>query len=82
MFNLAHEVLFATGYAQKANERHAMWLGRVLFKPVRQAELVAARASIVSAKCGMKHGIRVVPVEIYEAETRRRNREAREQQTE
>ena len=34
------KVLFATGYAQKANERNAMRLGRVLFKPFRQPDVI------------------------------------------
>ena len=36
----AIKVLFATGYAQRAAERQAMRLGRILFKPLRQAELM------------------------------------------
>jgi two-component system, cell cycle response regulator CpdR len=36
----AIKVLFTTGYAQRAAERQAMRLGRILFKPLRQAELV------------------------------------------
>ena len=34
------KVLFATGYAQRAAEREAMRLGRVLFKPLRESDLV------------------------------------------
>lgn len=34
------KVLFATGYAQKATERGAMRVGRVLFKPLREAEVI------------------------------------------
>ena len=34
------KVLFTTGYAQKAIERGAMRQGKVLFKPVREPELV------------------------------------------
>jgi CheY-like chemotaxis protein len=34
------KVLFATGYAQRAAERQAMRLGRVLFKPLRAIELI------------------------------------------
>ncbi len=34
------KVLFATGYAQKATERNAMRLGPVLFKPIRQPQLI------------------------------------------
>jgi two-component system, cell cycle response regulator CpdR len=36
----AIKVLFATGYAQRAAEREAMRLGRILFKPLRHAELI------------------------------------------
>ncbi len=36
----AIKVLFTTGYAQRAAERQAMRLGRVLFKPLRHAELI------------------------------------------
>jgi len=36
----AIKVLFATGYAQRATERQAMRLGRILFKPLRQSELL------------------------------------------
>lgn len=36
----AIKVLFATGYAQRAAERQAMRLGRILFKPLREAELI------------------------------------------
>lgn len=43
------KVLFATGYAQKATERQAMHVGRVLFKPVRQAELVREVESLLAA---------------------------------
>ncbi|HEX7968236.1 MAG TPA: response regulator [Stellaceae bacterium] len=34
------KVLFATGYAQKATERNAVRLGRVLFKPFRRPDLI------------------------------------------
>ena len=34
------KVLFATGYAQRAAEREAMRLGRILFKPLRHPELI------------------------------------------
>jgi hypothetical protein len=34
------KVLFTTGYVQKAIERGAMGQGKVLFKPVREPELV------------------------------------------
>jgi two-component SAPR family response regulator len=33
-------VLFATGYVQRATERGAMRLGRLLYKPLRQAEVI------------------------------------------
>ncbi len=36
----AIKVLFATGYAPLAAEREAMHQGRLLFKPVRSADLV------------------------------------------
>ena len=36
----AIKVLFTTGYAQRAAERQAMRLGRILFKPLRHAELI------------------------------------------
>lgn len=36
----AIKVLFATGYAQRATERQAMRLGRILFKPLRADELI------------------------------------------
>ena len=34
------KLLFTTGYAQRAAEREAMRHGRLVFKPVRQAELL------------------------------------------
>ena len=34
------KLLFTTGYAQRAAERDAMRHGRLVFKPVRQAELL------------------------------------------
>ncbi len=34
------KVPFATGYAQKATERNAIRLGPVLFKPIRQPQLI------------------------------------------
>ena len=43
------KVLFATGYAQKAKERNAMRLGKVLFKPFRRAELVLEVESLLAA---------------------------------
>ena len=36
----AIKVLFTTGYAQRATERQAMRLGRVLFKPLREADMI------------------------------------------
>jgi CheY-like chemotaxis protein len=36
----AIKVLFATGYVQKATERGAMRLGSLLYKPLRQAEII------------------------------------------
>ena len=36
----AIKVLFATGYAQRAAERQAMRFGRILFKPLREVELL------------------------------------------
>jgi CheY-like chemotaxis protein len=43
------KVLFATGYAHKVTERGAMQVGRVLYKPVRQAELVGAVQAVLAA---------------------------------
>jgi CheY-like chemotaxis protein len=43
------KVLFATGYARKVTERGAMHVGRVLYKPLRQAELVGAVQSLLAA---------------------------------
>ena len=34
------KVLFATGYPQQATEREALQHGKLLFKPLRQAELL------------------------------------------
>jgi CheY-like chemotaxis protein len=34
------KVLFATGYVQRATERGAMRLGRLLYKPLRQTEVI------------------------------------------
>jgi hypothetical protein len=42
-------VLFTTGYAQKARERDAMRYGKVLFKPLRQAEVIREVDSLLSA---------------------------------
>src|SRR5690242_8798518 len=35
-------VMFQTGYAQRATEREAFRLGRVLFKPLREPDIVEA----------------------------------------
>ena len=43
------KVLFATGYAQKVTERGAMHVGRVLYKPLRQAELVREVEALLAA---------------------------------
>jgi two-component system, cell cycle response regulator CpdR len=43
------KVLFTTGYAQKARERDAMRYGKVLFKPLRQAEIIREVDSLLSA---------------------------------
>ncbi len=43
------KVLFTTGYAQKAIERGAMRHGKVLFKPVREPELVREVALLLAA---------------------------------
>src|ERR1700688_4570072 len=42
------KVLFTTGYVQKATERGAMHVGRVLYKPLRQAELVGAVEALLA----------------------------------
>jgi CheY-like chemotaxis protein len=34
------KILFATGYVQRATERGAMRLGRLLYKPLRQPEVI------------------------------------------
>ena len=43
------KVLFATGYAQKAVERDAVRVGRVLYKPLRQVEVIRAVESLLAA---------------------------------
>lgn len=43
------KVLFVTGYAQKATERGAMRLGKVLFKPLRQPEIIREVEEVLAA---------------------------------
>jgi CheY-like chemotaxis protein len=43
------KVLFATGYAQKAIERDAIHQARVVYKPLRQAELVKEIEALLAA---------------------------------
>jgi two-component system, cell cycle response regulator CpdR len=43
------KVLFATGYAQRATERAAMRVGRVLFKPLREAEVIREVEALLAA---------------------------------
>ncbi len=43
------KVLFATGYVQKATERNAIHVGRVLYKPLRQAEVIREVESLLAA---------------------------------
>ncbi|HKW55374.1 MAG TPA: response regulator [Stellaceae bacterium] len=43
------KVLFATGYVQKANERGAVRVGRVLYKPLREVEVVGAVQAVLAA---------------------------------
>ncbi|HWG79595.1 MAG TPA: response regulator [Stellaceae bacterium] len=43
------KVLFATAYAMKAFERRAIQQGRILYKPVRQLEIVQALEHLVAA---------------------------------
>lgn len=43
------KVLFQTGYAQRATEREAFRLGQVLFKPLRQPEVVQAVEQLLAA---------------------------------
>ena len=42
-------VLFQTGYAQRASEREAFRLGRVLFKPLRQPDIAQAIERLLAA---------------------------------
>jgi YesN/AraC family two-component response regulator len=42
-------VLFATGYVQRATERGAMRLGGLLYKPLRQAEVIREVAAVLVA---------------------------------
>ncbi len=43
------KVLFATGYPQKATERNAMHVGRVLYKPLRAVEVVREVEALLAA---------------------------------
>jgi CheY-like chemotaxis protein len=43
------KVLFATGYAREATERGAMQFGRVLYKPLRAAEVVREVEALLAA---------------------------------
>ena len=43
------KVLFATGYAQKAMERGAARHGKVLFKPLREAEVIREVEAVLAA---------------------------------
>ena len=43
------KVLFATGYVDKAVERDAMSVGRVLYKPLRQAEVIREVEALLAA---------------------------------
>ena len=43
------KVLFATGYARLATTRDATRYGRVLYKPLREAELVQAVEQVLAA---------------------------------
>jgi CheY-like chemotaxis protein len=43
------KVLFATGYAQKAVERGAMHVGRVLYKPLRRDEIIQVVEALLAA---------------------------------
>jgi DNA-binding LytR/AlgR family response regulator len=42
------KVLFATGYALKAFERRAIQQGGILYKPLRQLEIVQALEQLVA----------------------------------
>jgi two-component system, cell cycle response regulator CpdR len=43
------KVLFATGYAKKAVERDAMRIGRVVSKPLREAEVIREVEALLAA---------------------------------
>jgi len=43
------KVLFATGYAQRALERGAMRLGRLLYKPLREPEVIREVEAMLGA---------------------------------
>jgi DNA-binding NtrC family response regulator len=43
------KVMFATGYAQLATTRYAMRHGRVLYKPLRERELMQAVEQVLAA---------------------------------
>jgi two-component system, cell cycle response regulator CpdR len=43
------KVLFGTGYAQKATERGAMHDARILYKPLRQPELLREVEALLGA---------------------------------
>jgi CheY-like chemotaxis protein len=43
------KILFATGYAQKAVEREAAQVGRVLHKPLREAEVIREVEALLAA---------------------------------
>jgi CheY-like chemotaxis protein len=45
----AIKVLFATGYAQLATVRYAVRFGRVLYKPLREPEVVQAILQALAA---------------------------------
>jgi CheY-like chemotaxis protein len=45
----AIRVLFQTGYVQRATEREAFRIGRVLFKPLRQPDIVRALEQVLAA---------------------------------
>lgn len=44
------KILFTTGYAQRATERHAGQQGRVLFKPVRAGEMVREIEALLATR--------------------------------
>ena len=43
------KVLFATGYAQRATERGAIRLGTLVYKPLRQAEVIREVEALLGA---------------------------------